>query len=331
MPDDPLRQAAENLEEAAKRFTDVPALLQSVLAQNAAMAAAQHAAQQAAWQLLPLTQPGYVYQPQTPQQAAQHQAQQQQQYPPGGTPAWQAAPPPAPSQPAQQQAQQAARQQAQAAGPTPGDLALAAARATPMPPQTGAGGELGFLGDAVSVAGRGLSALSAAAGAATAALGTLGVMGRAASPTHAATLSGSVELLAARLGSAVLPAMEEASRLLQNAARNLPDINQRQPGLAGYSIQDLLSLSARVGAAVVTQGGSEMPGNRAPAALSYRALPQPTIGSAESYHDRLTTQALGQGPLDTEILQEILKNLQRQLGILERGAGGETNTPAAFR
>lgn len=333
---DVLQSAAESLQNAAKQLTDLPAQMLAAQAQQRAQTAQQQAQQAAAqaaaaWQSapLPLSQPGYVYGPPTAQQQAQQAAQQQRHYPPGGTPAWAQ-----PAQTARQQAQQAAaqqqawqqypqqyppggvpafnpqppaltpQQQAQqqaAAQPSPGTLALAAARATPMQAQAASG--MDRFRSGVEAATRGLRAFGAGLSVLE---GWSLQLASKGSPTHLATYHGSQDLLMARLSGAVLPALEEASRTLQAIAHAIPRGAVQAVGEAGGGAVS----NFRRGLAALGLVGEEK------LKVSFAALPQPRYSSASEYGDRLSLAGLHTGELDGERIDEINRNLKDLIGEL---------------
>ncbi len=112
----------------------------------------------------------------------------------------------------------------------------------------------------------------AAAFAATAGgLAAASNLGAAASPTHAATLDKSFELVKAKMGSVFLPAMDTVSGWLQ--------------GLAGEKGPDGKPLR------------------------SFAGLAPSRIESYEGYQENLQASVLNQGPLDQKILEEHLRAL----------------------
>jgi hypothetical protein len=79
------------------------------------------------------------------------------------------------------------------------------------------------------------------------------------------------------------------------------------------------AFASAYGAVGEATGWWRQPGQRqTPGLVSFAGLPQPTIGTMESFMDQLQTQALGQGPLEAKIQQEQLKNLESILGALQR-------------
>jgi hypothetical protein len=236
--------------------------------------------------------------------------------------------------------QQAAARQAAAPAPTPQGQAqaqqmrveqsrLEAAQAEAQKLKEGPQAQAGMA--KAQEAERALGALKVGALAAAAALGTIAELGAKASPTHAATLQTSFDLLAAKLGIAVLPAMEEVSRALQDLSRAVPADKLRQfgetyarylqdPNATGFGwLRDKLDKVMKI-----TGQESELK-------LSYAAMPQAQMGTFEQQYDRMQMAALQEGPAETELLQLQLQALEKLVGIMEQGTGPEALVDVNFR
>lgn len=161
-------------------------------------------------------------------------------------------------------------------------------------------------GEALGMASRGLGAFRAALSTAE---GVLMTFGAKASPAHAQTMQGSIDLLMSRVGGYLLPVMEQTARYAQAVYRNLPDPNSRQGRMISEAF-DLRGLG-------ITPG---MTGMDDPKQLlrSLAGLPQAQLSTAEGYEDRLQLAGLNYDELQTEQLREIVRNLATIIGHLEQ-------------
>lgn len=332
MADDPLQQAAENLEKAARGLIDLPELLQSAWAQNAAQRAldqmqAPQGQNALVWRAelesrgaLQQSQANLARQEARERQLATPQGQAQAQQQAGAASQLTASQLRADTLRAQAElarlrtpqgrAEQATQRQAQRQN--------AQARAQLQAEQNPASGMDRFRA-AMDAAARGVQAFRSALSQAEGVALQLASRG---SPTHVATFQGSQDLLMARLSGAVLPALEEASRTIQGIARAIPQGAVQAVGEAGGGI--VANFRRGLAALGLVDENPELK-------PSFKALPQPQIGTVESFYDRLTTNALGQGPLELEQLQTVNENLRRMIDVLERGAGAGGAAAGSFR
>jgi len=170
------------------------------------------------------------------------------------------------------------------------------------------------------------------AAAAAAAVGTLTTFAAKASPTHLATLEGSIDLLMARLGRYALPLVESGAKLAQTAAAVEPP-SVVKSWMAG-NVAKIKSATDWIDSLM---GGAE----KQPM-VSLAAMPQARVGTAEQYYDRLMVAGLNQDALQAKLMEEQLKNLvemnarleqmgQHTEGFLRRAPQEAPDAPVPFR
>jgi hypothetical protein len=187
-----------------------------------------------------------------------------------------------------------------------------------------------------------------------------------ASPNTLATYLASWDMLHARVGTVLVPAVEEMSRALQNASRrwesipgpirqgagvvgqvaaatlfNDPFTAARRVGQIGSSVAQRISswltgddrtLVQRLSDQKAPQWMQKLAGwmtQEEPLKRSFKGLAQPQVGSAEDYYQRTQMEILGQGPAELDVLRTQMENQQKVLGdILESMKKTAENTEA---
>lgn len=240
--------------------------------------------------------------------------------PPGG--------PPPPSVPVASIAPAEIRRSQSVTIVAPSPLPVTIVGGLPTPPRPSAAPQPG---------GGGLSGLAAGLSAGfgvmhstlTAVLGQITSLGAKASPTAGATLERSFDLLKASIGSLLVPTMMQLSSTIQTLAKAVPDPKTKIAG--GLTLGDTIGalfggpqmrlLSKLMGDKDLkntswfdTWAGR---GPKPKPLLSYAGLPQPVESSAEQYYQRSQQAVLGTGPLDQEIQQKQLENLEAIGGLLK--------------
>jgi hypothetical protein len=212
---------------------------------------------------------------------------------------------------------------------SPQGLAQLAAAQAPAPAATPA---------ETAAAGQGPSAMEQFARAARAASGALGTFRAAvsategmflgvaakASPAAAATFQGSMDLLMARIGSNVLPALEVASRTVQQVAAAVPSGAVSK----NTAVAAVLGPGAWLMEQMKDRGWVKDDGAMK---RSLAGLPQAQMGTAEQFHDRAQMAALNTDDVQTEILRTQLQNLEAILGVLQNPQGPGDRVVVPFR
>lgn len=317
---EPLELAAEKLEAAARALAELPALMAAALAfqrtQQSIAAATTPAA--AAQQQTARTLPDAA-RDRAPAIVAELTAAQQQ----AAQALAEAARDSRPQARAQAQAQSQARVAPAMGGPLqtqqnfPDALARAAttsqamarmqdalaARPVEEPKQRGA---LDVFDDAMTATTRSVMAFRSSMMMAER---VVVAFGQAASPTHVATYEASKDLLMARLGQAMTPFLEEASRVLQFAARNVPDTQRKRQELLGFSIEDVVRESSMP----LPRAIADLAGAPKKPEIDYSKLQPTQLSSFEQFADRMESAGLLSSSLQGQIQQEQLKALNKIL------------------
>lgn len=164
----------------------------------------------------------------------------------------------------------------------------------------------------------GLGVLKAAASAAA---DTLLGFGGKASPTHAATLQGSMDMFMAKAGQYLVPAMESAARAIQAVTERIPDPESRKGKLLGAGVSALFGVPTLDWIA----GDQKLK-------VSLQALPGGQISGVEQYADRLAQAAVGNDEQQSFILKQQLDALKDIKGAINQlGPQGPGRLDAAFR
>lgn len=143
-------------------------------------------------------------------------------------------------------------------------------------------------------------------GALSQAEGILVGMGQKAAPAIAQTYLGSWDLLQSKIGALAIPALEQASRLLQYATRHIPDPESDKGRFISAGIER--SIFGMFGDKIAA--GEDV-------RHSLAGLPQSQLSTSEAYYERLQLSGLNYDELQTDILRQQLANQAHIIGLLQ--------------